>query len=158
MSKEKKIKTYVITVSVNFPKKKKEKLKLTNFKKKILSGEKKHTLRCNYEYWKKRIDQVNAGKAILSVRYWSDLPYKSKQIEIKQFKKGEIDYQSTIVTSNADVVLIVTDGMLSNRSLNDKEISTLAKNDGLTLPEFKNWFKKGALNGIIIHFTNDFKY
>lgn len=61
IKKEKPLKTYVITVSVNFPKKGKSIPKPTGFKKKILSGEKKHTVRSNYEFWKKRIDEINAG-------------------------------------------------------------------------------------------------
>jgi len=155
MAKTKKIKplkTYVITMMVKFPTQAPYAAKTTGFKKKILSGEKKHTIRQNYEFWKKRIDEVNAGKAILSVRQWSGKPYNSKQTEIKQFKQGEVSYQRITATGGAsDIGINTGDGfyMLSN-----KRILTVAKNDGVPIDLFRKFFAGGVLDGIIIHFTN----
>lgn len=144
-------KVYVITMMVNFPKEGIYVQTQTGFKKKILSGEKKHTLRQNYEFWKKRIDEINAGKAILSVRQWSGLPYRSEQKEIKQFGQGEVGYERVVVLSNAiDVSINTGKGYVF---LSDKRIKTLAKNDGVPIDLFRKFFKHGVLDGIIIHFT-----
>ena len=62
------MKTYVLTISKNFPSTHSKKGTPTNFFYKIKSGDKKHTIRANYELWKKRIDEVNEGKAIISLR------------------------------------------------------------------------------------------
>ncbi len=149
--KVKPLKTYVITVSVNFPKKGKCKPEQTGFKSKILSGLKRHTIRQNYKFWKKRIDEINKGNAILSVRQWSGLPYRSEQIEIKQFNQNELGYQRVVVLDEAVDVSIKTDE--GYNFLSDKKIKKLAENDGLTLKQFRDWFKKGCLDGIIIHWT-----
>lgn len=146
-----KLKTYVITMMVKFPTQAPYIAVTTGFKKKILSGEKKHTIRQNYKFWKKRIDEINAGKAILSVRQWSGKPYQSKQTEIKQFKHGEIGYERITATGGAyDIGINTGDGcyMLSN-----KRILTVAKNDGVPIDLFRKFFKGGVLDGIIIHFT-----
>jgi len=154
MAKTKKIKplkTYVITVSVKFPKKGIVVPKPTGFKKKILSGEKRHTIRLNYAFWKKRIDEINKGNAILSIRQWTGLPYRSKQVEIKRFKQGELGYERVIVCNEAvDVSINTGKGYYF---LSDKQIKKLAENDGLTLQQFQDWFKHGAGDGIIIHFS-----
>ena len=80
------MKTFVITVSRQFPSKHIRKGEETNFVKKILNnytckvdefGTKIRTCRSNYEYWKRIVDEVNAGNAILSVRYWSGKPTMS---------------------------------------------------------------------------------
>jgi hypothetical protein len=150
-TKPKKLKTYVITVMVKFPKKGIVVPEPTGFKKKILSGEKKHTIRQNYEFWKKRIDEINAGRAILSVRQWSGLPYRSEQKEIKQFKKGELGYQKiTITGGGADVV--IHDGT-EHIFLGDNTLNKVVKNDGITMLQFRTFFRHSLIDGIIIHFT-----
>lgn len=148
------MKTYVLIVSRHFlsyhPKAGAE----TYFAEKILSGEKLHTLRGNYQYWSKIIAKVNAGEAVLSVRYWSGKPYKSTQVEITKFTKlGEQRFRI-----NAFGYLDI-DGKL----LTLEKTTEIAKNDGLALQDFYDWFKfkkllpNSQINGIIIHFTN-FKY
>jgi hypothetical protein len=162
--KAKKLKTYVIMVSVNFPKLKNSvTVEKTLFKDKILDGIKKHTIRSNYDFWKKRIDEINAGRAILSVRQWKGIPYYSKQKEIKQFVKDELSYQriSVIINTNIDVVTVSKSSKKNypgeDKYLGSKQKILLAKNDGLTFEQFRGWFKKGLSNGIIIHWTK-FKY
>ena len=82
-----KIKTYVITVSEFFPKTHNKSGLPTGFIDKIGSKIKKHTIRGNYELWKKRIDEIQKGNAVLSVRYWTGKPYNSKQKEVYVFGK-----------------------------------------------------------------------
>jgi hypothetical protein len=38
-----------------------------------------HTCRSNYDYWKKKIDRLKAKGGVLSVRQWSEAPYRSPQ-------------------------------------------------------------------------------
>lgn len=150
--KTKPLKTYVITMMVKYPKIGIVVPKPTGFKKKLLSGEKKHTIRQNYKFWKKRIDEINNGKAILSIRQWTGLPYRSEQVEIKRFGKGEVGYERITMTGEAyDIAINTGDGtwcFLSNR-----RILTLIKNDGVPVDIFRKFFKDSLLDGIIIHFT-----
>ncbi len=151
--KTKPLKTYVITMMIKFPKVGIVVPKPTGFKKKILSGDKKHTIRQNYKFWKKRIDEINAGRAILSVRQWSGKPYQSKQVEIKQFKQGEIGYERIIMFDNAQELAVNTGTDKGYVYLSNKKILTVAKNDGVPIDLFRKFFKGGVLDGIIIHFT-----
>jgi hypothetical protein len=159
----KKLKTYVITMMVKFPKKGIVVPEPTGFKKKILSGEKKHTVRQSYHFWKKRIDEINAGRAVLSVRQWSGRPYNSTQKEIKQFKQGEVGYQRVTFTGGAADVGVLDPGEqritgTGYRFLSNKKTAALAKNDGVTLKQFRSFFKSGVLDGIIIHFSKTTRY
>src|SRR5690606_24794514 len=136
----KKLKTYVLTVSQVFPSYHPQKGQQTNFPRSILGLLKLHTIRQNYELWKKRIDEVNAGKAILSVRYWDGKPYKDKQKEFQQFDKD----------SGIDVQRLDRMCFINNTAFVDETgsnytpvmLDTLADNDGLSLQQFKDWFRK----------------
>jgi hypothetical protein len=155
------MKTFVITVSREFPSKHIRRGNETNFVKKILNnytckvdelGTKLHTCRSNYEYWKRIVDEVNAGKAILSVRYWSGKPRKSKQVEIVSF-----DYNSGIGIQK----LIFEDDFLPKPTVDGKllRLRELSKNDGLEFDDFLSWFEGYDLTEplAIIHFTK-FRY
>jgi len=164
------MKTYVLTVSVKFPKTHKKSGQATYFTEQILgkfpydlpdnSPSKIHTIRANYPLWAKRISEIQNGKAILSIRYWSDKPYNSKQVEICQLDKNSgigiqlLNLSDTMISGalkNHDVALTSLNGGLS--------LSTIAKNDGLSLEDFKEWFKGYDLSQsmAIIHFTS-FRY
>lgn len=163
------MKTYVLTVSKTFPVTHKRKGEPTYFAEKIFKEKcsedvkvkireefgpdlipKKHTIRANYDLWKKRIDEVNEGKAIISLRQWSGNPYNSPQIEVMQFGVEEIGYQRIMIDG---IYRFRIDG--SERRCDTEE---LAKNDGLSDSDFKEWFKNYDLEPmIIIHFTK-FRY
>ena len=144
-------KTYVLTVSKHFPQTHKRSGEYTGFVENIrqlFSGncKKIHTIRSNYELWRKRAEEINSGRAVLSIRYWSEKPYRSKQVEICRLEKIGLeklyfekvgDYQMPRLT----------------------DLTTLAKNDGLSIQDFKDWFKGYDLSKpmAIIHFT-DFRY
>jgi hypothetical protein len=134
------MKTYVLTISRTFPSTHSRAGQLTNFESLIDSGVKIHTIRGNYELWRKRFDEINNRNAFLSVREWEGKPYNSKQKELFRFY---------------DVHGIGVEKCY----LIDMDRETLAKNDGLTLPDFKEWFKNyGVLTPLaIIHFTK-FRY
>ena len=154
------MKTYVIMLSKHFPVKHPNAGLPTFFRDKVLaavfkdneSWQKVHTIRANYPLWAKRFAQIEAGKAILSVRYWTGKPYASKQMEIckltkadgiglqkLQYFRGSLFYPSVEGTPN--------------------ECNIIAANDGLSLDDWKDWFKSYDLSKplAIIHFT-PFRY
>jgi hypothetical protein len=153
-----KIKTHVLTVSRVFPVTHKRKGELTFFVESILMEKKLHTIRANYWIWKKRIDEVNQGIAILSVRYWSGKPYNSKQVEICQFDKdSDIWVQRLVFKENK---LLGEIAISPDRDVfHSYTISDISKNDGLSIEDFKEWFKNYELSKqmAIIHFTK-FRY
>ena len=146
------MKTYVLTVSRYFPTTHPRKGKPTYFVEKILS-DKIHTIRANYDLWKKRIDKVNAGNAILSLRFWTGKPYNSKQQEFLQLTKDDGIGVQEIFFLNGEI----WDPIIEGDDIT--EMREIAKNDGLNTDDFKAWFKGYDLNKsmAIIHFTK-FRY
>lgn len=176
------MKTYVLTVSRNFQTTHLRKGEETGFIGKILNGVKYdgiyksldgspdtkiHTIRANYHLWKKRIDEVNEGEAILSVRYWSVKPYHSKQLRIVELGKDsgvgvqkligmDLQYWMGFVLHNEhkdeqrEIEFSITHSIQAH---------TIAENDGLSYEDFKSWFKGYNLSQpmAIIHFTS-FRY
>lgn len=152
MSKQNRKKCYVITVSETFPKSHSKAGEPTGFVGKIDTKIKIHTIRKNYEWWKKRFDKIEKDEAYLSIRVWVGKPYGkgSTQKEVFQLHKADgIGIEKAI--SN------VLDGF----EINDFLVTdwTLAKNDGLPLLDFNLWFKdvEPLQELAIIHFTN-FRY
>lgn len=142
------MKTYVLTLSQKFPKTHKRAGEVTYFVNKIFDGSKIHTIRSNYELWEKRINEVKEGKAILSLRFWSGKPYNSKQVEFSKITSE----------NNIDVQKIQFDGVWQykiNDGLTRFGIEEIANNDGLSVKDFKEWFKKYDFEPMaIIHFTS----
>lgn len=144
------MKTYVITVSRFFPSTHVRMGEETGFPDKIIHGEKIHTIRANYTLWKKRFDEIDKGNACLSIRYWSGKPYRSKQVEIKRLtNKDGIGIQG-ISFLNGDIL----NPFIGNTA---KSLSEIAKNDGLSVSDFRGWFINYDLSKqlIIIHFTKN---
>ena len=178
------MKTYVLTVSRYFPKTHKRAGEPTHFVEKLLVGQydknkdfylqdtqadfdreiffecrnpKFHTIRTNVELWQKRISEIQKGNAILSIRYWSGKPYNSKQVEICQ-----LDKNSGIGIELLDLSVFKELGMcfinyneLTFSGAKNVNLKELAKNDGLSLEDFEEWFKKYDFSKplAIIHFT-----
>jgi hypothetical protein len=144
------LKCYVITISKNFPASHPKKGIPTFFGYKIMNDKKIHTIRSNYDLWKKRIDQITAGKAYLSVREWSGKPYASKQVELFRFHAcDKIGVEKLEQPDN--FVFAPIEGEVI-----DWEV--VAENDGLIFADFCNWFKKRQKEPMaIIHFTG-FRY
>lgn len=137
-------KTYVLMLSKNFFGKHPRKGQPTDFKRKIFTNEKKHTIRGNYGYWSGVAREVNAKRAVLSVRQWEGMPYRSKQVEVFQFSK--LGCQHIEIDENG---VIAIDGFYT-------EVPTelIAKNDGLSWEDFRNWFPLDKkFDGAILHFT-----
>lgn len=184
----KKLKTYVLRVSEVFPTTHPRKKAPTNFRKAIKAElecnkdclldcsecdvidwknwellRKRHTLRTNYDYWKHIIDEVNAGNAVLSVRYWQGKPFAkgSKQIEFLSLGKGEVGIQKFRYVEYIDEDEIERFVLqVDNISKPYLYFEELATNDGLSYQDFKDWFGKSLFSSepkAIIHFTN-FRY
>ena len=162
------MKTYVITISRNFPAKHPRKGEHTNFDTQLLNavcgahnmsidfpqvGMKLHTIRGNYELWSKRFEQIEAGKACLSLRYWMGKPYHSKQTEICKLTKDDcIGLQRLEFYNGCLQQPIIRSGITIKAEY-------LANNDGLSFDSWKDWFKSYDLSKplAIIHFTK-FRY
>lgn len=162
------MKTYILTVSRKFPGTHNRREDPTYFVEQIqnalahykdgwtTSGFKMkfHTIRANYALWKKRFRKIDAGLACLSIRYWSGKPYRSKQVEICRLAKDD----------GVGVQLLSFSGGFFSSQLVDGEIKywnleILAKNDGLSFDDFREWFRSYDLTKpmAIIHFTK-FRY
>lgn len=148
------MKTYVITISKVFPCYHPKKGEKTGFVVKMINKEKKHTIRGNYQFWKKRIDEVNAGNAILSVRQWLGKPYYSNQHQLFKYCKGEVGIQkcSVGIINGNEPFIHVNDVHVAWETMN-----AIIANDGLEKQDFCDWFKKPIKDGCIIHFT-DLRY
>ena len=75
---------------------------------------------------------------MISLRIWSDKPYRSKQIEFAQVevkKTWEIEFRP--VKYNGEVVIM---GFINGKLVDDLQALQLANNDGLTLEDFERWF------------------
>lgn len=166
--KNQKVKTYIVTLSKAFPSTHKRKGEPTEFFEAFHAGQetrkirtfsqyrKLHTIRANYDLWRKRFDEIQAGRAVLSVRQWQGRPRQSKQeviavltaadgigIEKLRFEKGKIIFP-TITTDRFNY---------------SQEPKQLANNDGLSFDDWSEWFKDYDLTKplAVIHFTK-FRY
>jgi hypothetical protein len=145
-------KTFVLMVSKTFPQTHKRSGESTGFVENIKAlfspkNSKIHTIRSNYELWRKRSEQINEGKAVLSIRYWSDKPYKSKQVEIARLEKIGVER----LDDPTNFVFAPIEGEAF-------AWIDIAKNDGLSFDDFCEWFKVRQPGPMaIVHFT-EFRY
>lgn len=173
------MKTYVLNLSQTFPEEHRRAGQPTDFKNKLIMAlyfdkyccvmekpsnapVKIHTIRANYELWRKRFEEIERGKACLSVRQWTGKPYRSKQKEIVRLakvngiglQKLELKQYGT-PENDANYEYIFIDGKLQNAQF----ATTLSENDGLTHNDWCGWFKNYDKTKplAIIHFT-EFRY
>ena len=158
------MKTYVITLSQVFPVTHIRKGEPTGFKDKFLAAINKedewcklHTIRANYELWKKRFDEIAAGNACLAIRQWAGRPYCSKQVELARLTREDgIGLQKLEIVKEKYNSRELWLGYAGGRQI---DVNNLAQNDGLSLNDWIEWFKNYKLNQpmAIIHFTK-FRY
>lgn len=128
---------------------------VTGFENKLNTGEKIHTIRANSKgVWEKRIQDIKAGRKYLSIREWTGRPYNSEQRELAV--RENVGLQHVVMTySSSDSV---PQAWVDSKKV---FVEDLAKNDGLSLEDFIEWFfgnnKENIFEGVIIHFT-DFRY
>lgn len=149
------MKTHVITVAKKYPRGHKRGGQLTGFKTKIIAGSKIHTIRLNFNYWKKKIDQIMAGEAVLSLREWTGKPYNSPQEEF-----ARLDFSHGVGIERIKTNYKGYAGIPGGPSI---DRLALAQNDGLLFSDFIQWFPGSfqvgtkVLDAGIIHFT-PFRY
>ncbi|CAM1370419.1 conserved hypothetical protein [Tenacibaculum litopenaei] len=143
------MKTYVLIISENFPKKHKKSGEPTNFIQSIKDKTKKHTLRQNYSLWEKRFDEINKGNACLSIRVWTGKPYRSSQKEVFNFVNTD---GIGLEKYRRDLSSVVSK---SGHRITTFSQAVLAQNDGLEYSDFKDWFKGANILQplALIHFS-----
>ncbi|MFT6137851.1 MAG: hypothetical protein ACJAUJ_000938 [Salibacteraceae bacterium] len=77
------MKTFILTVSKQLPETHKKAGKSTGFVETITrlfcpECKKSYISRSNYNLGHSRAKEINDGKAVLSIRYWSEMPYRPK--------------------------------------------------------------------------------
>ena len=157
------MKTYVITLSQVFPTTHPKAGIPTGFQHKLqaaLNGWKDHafiklhTIRANYPLWAKRFEQIERGEACLSIRQWSGKPYASRQVEIARLTKEDgIGLQKLLFPRDRDGVHSLS--LFYIEGTKDTTSEVLANNDGLSVPDWRDWFRTYDLSQplAIIHFT-----
>lgn len=118
----------------------------TDFEQKIRSGEKLHTIRGNFKEWEKRIQKVVDGSAVLTIKQWIGVPYRSPQVKL--FEREDVGIQ----------MLEYIDGKFIVDGKTEVEIETLAKNDGLSVEDFKEWFQVFPTTPMAILHLTKFRY
>ena len=105
--------------------------------------------------WDKRYSDIASGRKYLSIREWEGRPYNSQQREIG--RRDEIGLQKI-------TMIYGTDDAVPQAWVDDRQVPVeeLAKNDGLSMEDFVNWFfgsvhEGNVFEGVVIHFTN-FRY
>ena len=157
---------YVIILSQVFPVTHYRSGKPTGFKDKFLAAIKQdgvwwklHTIRANYELWKKRFEKIERGEACLCIRQWSGKPYRSKQVEIARLTREDgIGLQELRIVNEKYKGRGIMLGYVDGEQKNDF-FHTLSKNDGLSFNDWLEWFKCYNFNKplAIIQFTK-FRY
>jgi len=126
----------------------------TEFREKVLKGTKRHTCRCNYDYWKDRIATLQERQGVLSLRQWSGKPYQkhTKQEKIMDVPASIVEVQPLVIRRTLEKQEGFTEQdpkpYATNRTYsfeasvdgNPVNIAWLAANDGLTEEDFKAWF------------------
>lgn len=126
---------------------------LPRFKEAILEGRKIHTIRA---------DRLHRWKPGMAIDHWMHSPRNPSKNPHK-FEEGLcISVQDIVIQrvheSPSPKVFVMAEK--DGRVLLTQEVAELAKNEGLTLDEFREWFvpeSNPVFRGRIIHFT-DKKY
>ena len=148
-------KKVIVSLCRVFPKEHRKAGEETDFEAKVKDGRKIHTIRYNgNDVWAKRFKDISEGRKYLSLRQWTGRPYNSEQREITKVEKIGLQKVTMTYNSGDSIPQVWIDGKA-------QDIETVAKNDGMTVEEFVDWFfgsrKENYFEGVVIQFT-DFKY
>ncbi len=148
-------KKVILTLCKAFPVTHSKSGEATGFEGKLKEGKKIHTIRYNGKgVWDERYKGIASGKKYLSVREWTGRPYNSEQRELSRFDKIGLQHVTMTYSSDDAYPQIWIDNKLV-------PIQEVAKNDGLSVEDFIEWFfgnnKENVFEGVVIHFT-DFRY
>lgn len=134
MTKKADKKKVILTLCKVFPITHQRAKQPTGFEDKMNRGEKIHTIRGNRKgVWDKRYSDIASGRKYLSIREWEGRPYNSQQREIG--RRDEIGLQKI-------TMIYGTDDAVPQAWVDDRQVPVeeLAKNDGLSMEDFVNWF------------------
>ena len=125
----------------------------TGFRGKILEFKKTHAIVPDYDHWVKVAEEVNAGKAVVSVCEEEE----EELLEVIELKRLlvqpiSIGYRAKYPLTPKNIYTVT----IGEKILDHREVKALATNEGLFVVDFKGYFKK-EFNGAIVHFK-DFKY
>lgn len=145
----------IVSLCRVFPKGHRKAGEATDFEDKVKDGRKIHTIRYNgNDVWAKRYKDIMEGRKYLSLRQWTGRPYNSEQREIAKLEKIGLQKVTMTYSSGDSLPQVWIDGK-------PQDIEAVAKNDGMTVEEFVEWFfgnsKENIFEGVVIQFT-DFKY
>lgn len=145
----------IVSLCRVFPKGHRKAGEATDFEDKVKDGRKIHTIRYNgNDVWTKRYKDIMEGRKYLSLRQWTGRPYNSEQMEIAKVEKIGLQKVTMTYSSGDSLPKVWIDGK-------PQDIEAVAKNDGMTVEEFVEWFfgnsKENIFEGVVIQFT-DFKY
>ena len=147
----------IITFSKNFPPGHSRAGELTGFEGKLKAGTKIHTIRADAKgWWDKCAEAINSGRKYLSLREWVGRPYNSEQRILGEREKIGLQTITMTYSSEDELPQAWVDGK-------KVPVEQLAKNDGLAVEDFVEWFfstplyKGNVFEGKIIHLT-DFRY
>ena len=112
--------------------------------------------RTNVPLWKKRMEEVMSGHAIIELFYWEGNPCSNKQVVFAVLDKDSGCGVQKIYLKRE---FFKTNWVVDQSEFQDQLLSTIAKNDGLSLDDFKEYFKSYDLSKPmeIIQFTK-FRY
>jgi hypothetical protein len=153
------MKTYYLTLSQVFPSTHPRAGEPTYFRENLRRS-KLHTIRANYDFWRKRFEKIAIGEAVLSVREWVGKPY-GKHSSMRELalltREDGIAIQKLEFPFGTLNEVVIEDA--KRVSLFSGIAETLARNDGLSPEDWGEWFKCYDLSKpmAIIHFTN-FRY
>ena len=147
----------IITFSKAFPPGHSKVGQPTGFESKLKAGTKIHTIRADAKgWWDKCAEAINSGRKYLSLREWVGRPYNSEQRILGERDKIGLQTITMSYSSEDELPQAWVDGK-------KVPVEQLAKNDGLAVEDFVEWFfstplyKSNTFEGKIIHLT-DFRY
>ena len=168
MKEQKKLIRYRLSISRTFPTTHPKAGQEINFVEKIQANDlsyigefepKIHTIRGNYQLWEKRFEKIEKGEAVLELYYWTGKPYNSTCKTFATLKKEDGIGLQYLKFDEYDWSYATVDvGLVDTKTIFPSYVK-FAKNDGLSVDDFKAWFKKTNLSEpfAIIHFTK-FRY
>lgn len=147
----------IITFSKAFPPGHSKVGQPTGFESKLRAGTKIHTIRADAKgWWDKCAEAINSGRKYLSLREWVGRPYNSEQRILGERDKIGLQTITMTYSSEDELPQAWVDGK-------KVPVEQLAKNDGLAVEDFVEWFfstplyKSNTFEGKVIQLT-DFRY
>ena len=147
----------IITFSKAFPPGHTKVGQPTGFESKLKAGTKIHTIRADAKgWWDKCAEAINSGRKYLSLREWVGRPYNSEQRILGEREKIGLQTITMTYSSEDELPQAWVDGK-------KVPVEQLAKNDGLAVEDFVEWFfstplyKSNTFEGKVIQLT-DFRY